>query len=268
MLLLSITAKITVYTLTVNKQTYKDFLSRLYMTLLSIKNITKEFKTEEKTIQILKEISFDVEDGEFIAIIGSSGSGKSTLLSIIAGLDNPSSGKVFLNEEDLFSLNENQLAQVRNKEIGFIFQSFFLVPSLTAYENIELPSQIARLKNDEKVKKLLKIVGMEHRKNNYPIQLSGGEKQRIAIARSLINNPKILFADEPTGNLDSRNSKQIIELLQELHKKEKKTLIIVTHEPEIAKVAQRVIEVRDGKIISDKKNKKMKSSMEIGMKRS
>ncbi|MEC8339623.1 MAG: ABC transporter ATP-binding protein [Nanoarchaeota archaeon] len=223
------------------------------MSILSIKDITKNFKTEDKTIQILKGISFDVKKGEFVAIIGSSGSGKSTLLSIIAGLDNPSSGKVILDKEDVFSLNENQLSELRNKKIGFIFQSFFLVPSLNAYENIELPSQIAGREQSKKINSLLKTVGMEHRKNNYPIQLSGGEKQRIAIARALINDPEILFADEPTGNLDSKNSKQIIELLQELHKKEKKTIIVVTHEPEIAKVAQRVIEVKDGKIISDKK---------------
>ena len=225
------------------------------MSILSIKDITKNFKTEDKTIQILKGISFEVKKGEFVAIIGSSGSGKSTLLSIIAGLDNPSSGKVILDKEDVFSLNENQLSELRNKKIGFIFQSFFLVPSLNAYENIELPSQIAGKSQSKKINSLLDAVGMNHRKNNYPIQLSGGEKQRIAIARALVNNPEILFADEPTGNLDSKNSKQIIELLQELHKKEQKTLIIVTHEPEIAKVAQRVIEVKDGKIISDKKNK-------------
>ncbi len=225
------------------------------MTILSIKGIKKEFKTQEKTIQILKDISFEINKGEFVAIIGSSGSGKSTLLSIIAGLDNPSSGNVRLDKEDIFSLDENQLSELRNKKIGFIFQSFFLVPSLNAYENVELPSQIAGITNSKKIEELLKIVGMEHRKNNYPIQLSGGEKQRIAIARALVNDPEILFADEPTGNLDSKNSKQIIELLQKLHKKENKTLIIVTHEPEIAKVAQRVIEVKDGKIISDKKNK-------------
>ncbi len=225
------------------------------MTILSIKGIKKEFKTQEKTIQILKDISFEINKGEFVAIIGSSGSGKSTLLSIIAGLDNPSSGNVRLDKEDIFSLDENQLSELRNKKIGFIFQSFFLVPSLNAYENVELPSQIAGITNSKKIEELLKTVGMEHRKNNYPIQLSGGEKQRIAIARALVNDPEILFADEPTGNLDSKNSKQIIELLQKLHKKENKTLIIVTHEPEIAKVAQRVIEVKDGKIISDKKNK-------------
>ncbi len=225
------------------------------MTILSIKGIKKEFKTQEKTIQILKDISFEINKGEFVAIIGSSGSGKSTLLSIIAGLDNPSSGNVRLDKEDIFSLDENQLSELRNKKIGFIFQSFFLVPSLNAYENVELPSQIAGITNSKKIEELLKTVGMEHRKNNYPIQLSGGEKQRIAIARALVDDPEILFADEPTGNLDSKNSKQIIELLQKLHKKENKTLIIVTHEPEIAKVAQRVIEVKDGKIISDKKNK-------------
>lgn len=224
-------------------------------TVLEVKQVKKEFNTDSTTIEILKGISFSVKKGEFIAIIGSSGSGKSTLLSIIAGLDNPSSGNVLIDNQNLQTLNEDQLSELRNKKIGFIFQSFFLVPSLSAYENILLPQQIAKQEDETYLKELLQSVGMEHRKNNYPIQLSGGEKQRIAIARALVNKPEILFADEPTGNLDSKNSKQIISLLQELHKKEKKTLIVVTHDLDIAKVAKRVIEVSDGKIISDKNQK-------------
>jgi putative ABC transport system ATP-binding protein len=222
--------------------------------ILDVKLVKKEFNTDSKAVEILKGITFSIEKGEFVAIIGSSGSGKSTLLSIIAGLDDPSSGSVSIDNQNLSTLSEDELSELRNKKIGFIFQSFFLVPSLTAYENILLPQQIAKKEDTKYIESLIKSVGMEHRKENYPIQLSGGEKQRIAIARALVNKPEILFADEPTGNLDSKNSKQIIELLQELHEKEKKTIIVVTHDQNIAKVAKRIIEVSDGKIISDTHN--------------
>jgi putative ABC transport system ATP-binding protein len=223
--------------------------------ILEVKQVKKEFITDSNSIEILKGISFNIKKGEFVAIIGSSGSGKSTLLSIIAGLDDPSSGSILIDDKKLQKLDENELSELRNKKIGFIFQSFFLVPSLTAYENILLPQQIAGKQNKEYIDELIKVVGMEHRKNNYPIQLSGGEKQRIAIARALVNKPDIIFADEPTGNLDSKNSQQIILLLKKLHEKEKKTLIVVTHDPKIAEVAKRIIEISDGKVISDKEIK-------------
>jgi putative ABC transport system ATP-binding protein len=226
------------------------------MTILEVNNINKYFSNSNKKIEILKGISFKVEEGEFVAIIGSSGSGKSTLLSIIAGLDKPSSGDVKINKINITNLSEDELAQIRNKDIGFVFQSFYLVPSLTAYENIALPQEIKGKVSKEKIIETMKLVGIEHRKNNYPIQLSGGEKQRVAIARALINDPKILFADEPTGNLDSKNSKSIIELLINLKKQNNLTLIIVTHEENISKIADKVIEIKDGKIISNKKNEK------------
>lgn len=224
--------------------------------ILIVEKIEKSFFNENKETKILKDISFTVKKGEFVAIIGSSGSGKSTLLSIIAGLDMPTKGSIILNSEKLEKLNEDKLSKIRNEKIGFVFQSFFLVPSLTAFENIMLPQEIAKKTNKEKTENLLKEVGMEHRKDNYPIQLSGGEKQRIAIARALSNDPEIIFADEPTGNLDSKNSKSIIELLIKLNKEKNKTLIVVTHEKRIAEIAQRVIEISDGKIIKDEYNKK------------
>jgi putative ABC transport system ATP-binding protein len=221
--------------------------------ILKVQNIEKSFFNENKETKILKDISFDVKEGEFVAIIGSSGSGKSTLLSIIAGLDTPTKGSVILDGQKLEKLNEDSLSEIRNKRIGFVFQSFFLVPSLNAFENVKLPQEIAKSTSDKRINKLLEDVGMGHRKNNYPIQLSGGEKQRIAIARALANDPSLIFADEPTGNLDSKNSKSIIELLVKLNEENKKTLIVVTHEKKIADIAKRVIEVSDGKIIKDSK---------------
>ena len=226
------------------------------MKVLEIKNIKKSFENSGKTFDILKGISFDVEENDFISIIGSSGSGKSTLLSIIAGLDKPTSGVIKLNSKDITHLSEDELSQIRNLDIGFIFQSFFLVPSLTAYENVILPGEIKGDFSKKKAEDIMKKVGIFHRKDNYPIQLSGGEKQRVAIARALINNPKILFADEPTGNLDSKNSKNIMDLFLELKKELGLTLIVVTHEKEVSKIASRVIEISDGKIVADKRNKK------------
>lgn len=224
------------------------------MDILTVKNVKKEFILDNKKIEILKGISFNVKKGEFISIIGSSGSGKSTLLNVIAGLDKPDCGDVLINNQSIIKLSEDDLSQIRNQEIGFVFQSFYLVPSLTAFENIALPQEISKKVSKKDIEEIMKKVGIEHRKNNYPIQLSGGEKQRVAIARALINKPKILFADEPTGNLDSKNSQNIIDLLIQLKDEEDITLIIVTHEEKISKLSNRVIEIRDGQIIKDIKN--------------
>ena len=221
--------------------------------ILKVNNVSKEFTIDSKKIAILKNISIEIEEGEFLAINGSSGSGKSTFLSIIAGLDKPTSGEVFLLDKNITKFTEEQLSEIRNQKIGFVFQSFYLIPSLSAIENVYFPSEIAK-KNDLKfAEELLKRVGLWSRKENYPIQLSGGEKQRVAIARALINKPKILFADEPTGNLDSKNSDNIVDLLIELQKEYKLTLIIVTHEKKVSDRASRIIELKDGKIISDKR---------------
>ncbi len=214
------------------------------MNILEVDNISKKIGDT----QILHNISFSVKQGEFIAIRGASGSGKSTLLGLIAGLDTPTTGKIHLNKKNLNSLKEKDLAKLRNQQIGFVFQSFYLIPSLTAFENVAYPMQIANTYNKETVDKMLKSVGMLHRKDNYPLQLSGGEKQRIAIARSIINKPAILFADEPTGNLDEKNSKAVIKILKDLQKQYNLTLVIVTHEEELANQAQRVLTIKNGKL--------------------
>jgi putative ABC transport system ATP-binding protein len=193
-----------------------------------------------------------VTEGEFLVVEGNSGSGKTTLLSLLSGLDKPTAGRVFLQENDITDTSEDDLAPVRNEIIGFVFQSFHLVPSLTTMENVMFP---AELKHDvhahDKAVSLLTRVGLEQRRDNFPHQLSGGELQRAAICRALINHPKIIFADEPTGNLDSENGKAILELLLEFHRELKTTLVLVTHSIEIAKTADRMIFLKDGRITTD-----------------
>lgn len=223
------------------------------MLILIANNISKSFYIEKQEIKVLSNVSLKIKEGEFVAITGPSGSGKSTLLSIIAGLDKPDFGKIYIDEKDITNLSEEDLSKMRNKDIGFVFQSFYLIPSLTALENVYFPSELSKANDKKFTQELLKQVGVFERKNNYPIQLSGGEKQRVAIARALINKPKILFADEPSGNLDSKNSDNIINLLMNLQKKFNLTLIIVTHEKRISDKASRVIELKDGKIVSNKK---------------
>jgi putative ABC transport system ATP-binding protein len=233
------------------------------MTILKAQNINKSFFIENKEIKVLSDITFNVNEGEFIAITGSSGSGKSTLLSIIAGLDKPDLGTVEIHRKNITSQSEEELSNMRNQDIGFVFQSFLLIPSLTAYENVYFPSELSKKNDKESALRLLNQVHMLKRKDNYPIQLSGGEKQRIAIARALINKPKILFADEPTGNLDSKNGENIMDLLISLQKEFNLTLIIVTHEKKISDKASRVIELKDGKIISDVNKNKLNNKRVI-----
>lgn len=224
------------------------------MNILSVKNLSKIYGDENNHVIALDNVSFDVEIGEFIAIIGASGSGKSTLLHQIGGVDHPSSGKVIINNTDIYTLNENDLAIFRRNEIGLIYQFYNLIPVLNVKENITLPLQLAHQKVDQKrFNTLIEQLGLSNRLNHLPNQLSGGQQQRVSIARALINQPSLVLADEPTGNLDSKNSDEIIRLLKEANEKYHQTIIIITHDNNIGKLANRVITIKDGKIISDLK---------------
>lgn len=217
-------------------------------TLLKASNLNKSFQLENQPIHVLKDINVDIKKGEFVAIMGKSGSGKSTLLSILAGLDSPDTGEVFLNEEDLTQLSEDQLALKRQSDIGFVFQSFHLIPTLTVAENIGFPLKISQSFSQQYVDDLLQKVQLTQRFQSFPHQLSGGEKQRTAIARALVTRPQILFADEPTGNLDEKNAQAVMNLLISLRKEFNTTLVVVTHDIEIARLADRIIEIVDGSI--------------------
>jgi putative ABC transport system ATP-binding protein len=222
------------------------------MNVLETKNLTKTYTIREQQVDVLKDVSLKIDAGEIVAIVGSSGSGKTTLLSLLSGLDQPSIGRVLVQGQDITDKTEDELAPVRNQTVGFVFQSFHLVPSLTAIENIMFP---AELNGDPqaciKAQRLMKRVGIWNRRDNFPHQLSGGEKQRVAICRALINQPEIVFADEPTGNLDSTNSADILELLFELQREQGTTLVLVTHDMNIARLADRVIQLRDGEIANN-----------------
>lgn len=217
--------------------------------LLKASNITKSFSLGDQHISVLNNVSVQINQGEFVAIMGKSGSGKSTLISILAGLDSPDTGSVMLKDSDLTKLNEDQLAIKRQTDISFVFQSFHLIPTLTVAENIAFPLKISRNYNQETVNQLIEKVELSHRANSFPHQLSGGEKQRTAIARALVTHPKILFADEPTGNLDEKNAKSVMQLLIDLQKEFQTALVIVTHDPIIASLADRTIHIVDGNIL-------------------
>lgn len=217
--------------------------------IIQASHISKHFTPGGERVQILHDVSLSVEAGEFVVVAGSSGSGKTTLLSVLSGLDKPDSGRVELCSVDITPLSEDQLAPIRNERIGFVFQSFHLIPSLSAIENIQFPAELRKDRDaKDKAKELLEKVGLIHRAGNFPSQMSGGEQQRVAICRALINEPQIVFADEPTGNLDSENSKGIIELLYNLHAESKTTLVIATHSHSLAARAGRIIRLRDGAI--------------------
>ncbi len=220
--------------------------------ILEADQITKTYAIGDRQIAVLDAVSFAVEPGEFVVIMGSSGSGKSTLLSLLSGLDRPSRGRIRIDGADITDWSEDQLAPIRNRVFGFVFQSFHLVPSLNALENVAFPAELRGDKDARpRARNLLERVGLGDRVTNFPHQLSGGEKQRVAICRALVNKPKIIFADEPTGNLDSTNGAGIIELLVQLHREEQTTLMLVTHAPEMAEHAGRVITLADGKVVSD-----------------
>ena len=217
-------------------------------TVLTASHLHKSFALDGDTIPVLEDISLSVNTGEFVAIMGKSGSGKSTLLSLLAGLDQPTSGVVTLNGDDMTRMSEEQLAVKRQSDIGFVFQSFHLIPTLNVTENIAFPLNIARKSNQERVDELVSAVELTHRKHSFPHQLSGGEKQRTAIARALVSQPKILFADEPTGNLDEKNADQVMQLLVDLQQAFNTALVIVTHDPGLAAMADRTITLVDGQL--------------------
>lgn len=231
------------------ENTVSDINPKAAVNVLEAKNIFKSFQLEQTKIEVLKDISLAVKSGEFVAIMGKSGSGKSTLLSLLAGLDQPTTGDIQLCGDDLTVMSEEQLALKRQSDIGFVFQSFHLIPTLTVRENIEFPLSIARKQDPEKVQDLLEAVELSHRADSLPHQLSGGEKQRTAIARSLVANPQILFADEPTGNLDEKNADQVMQLLLNLQQAFNTALVIVTHDPSLAKLADRTITIVDGQLV-------------------
>lgn len=225
--------------------------------LIQVENLKKEYHNEEIVTKVLKGISFNIDKGEFVSIMGPSGSGKSTLMHILGLLDRPSTGKVYLKEKDISTFSDDELARLRNEEIGFVFQAFNLLSRTSVLDNVKLPlsySNISEKESTQRAKKALEDVDLSHRLNHFPSQLSGGEKQRVAIARALVNNPSIIFADEPTGNLDSKSGAQVMKLLDDLSKKGH-TIILVTHEMDTAKHAERIIKLKDGEIISDEKVK-------------
>jgi putative ABC transport system ATP-binding protein len=222
-------------------------------TVIDVRQVVKSINNGSNVVDILRGITFSVPQGQFLAVMGASGSGKSTLLGLLAGLDTVTSGVIVLDETDITNLGEDQLARVRGRKIGFVFQSYQLVSTLTAKENILLPAELSGLEGDNEARadELLERVGLSNRGHHYPIQLSGGEQQRVALARAFITRPPILMADEPTGNLDSANGQHVLELLLQLNREEKTTLVLVTHDRELAQYADRVILLRDGRIVSD-----------------
>ena len=228
---------------------YKNNPAGADMNIIEADHISKSYSIGNRNIRVLDDISLSIPEGEFLAVTGNSGSGKSTLLSLLSGLDRPSSGRVRIHQKDITDLNEDDLAPLRNETIGFVFQSFHLVPSLTALENVTFPAELRRDKRAvAKAARLLERVDLRDRSDNFPHQLSGGEKQRVAICRALINNPKIIFADEPTGNLDSTNSDAILHLMRELYTEHHATLILATHSMDIAASADRIVALNDGRI--------------------
>ena len=222
--------------------------------MIELRNVTKTVRSGSDDLTILDNVSVSIPDGQFVAVTGASGSGKSTLLGLIAGLDEPSSGTIFVDDDEITSQTEDTLARIRSEKIGFIFQSFHLIPSLTAYENILIPMEILGLSDARgRAVQLLEDVDLTNRGHHYPPELSGGEQQRVAIARAFANSPKFLLADEPTGNLDSKNGQHIFDLMKDLHRQNNVSLILVTHDATLAGQAQRRIVLTDGRVSSDER---------------
>lgn len=222
------------------------------MEILKVENLTKIYGKDMAKVTALDNVSFSVEKGEFVAIVGASGSGKSTLLHIIGGVDRPTSGKVYIDGKDIFQFNDDKLAIFRRRQVGLIYQFYNLIPILNVEENITLPLALDNREVDkQKLDEMIKLLGLENRKTHLPNELSGGQQQRTSIGRALITNPTIILADEPTGNLDSKSSDEIVALLKKSNKEFKQTIIMITHNMEIAKCADRIIKLEDGKIVKE-----------------
>lgn len=222
------------------------------MEILKVENLTKIYGKDSTKVTALDNVSFSVEKGEFVAIVGASGSGKSTLLHLLGGVDRPTSGKVFIDGKDIFNFNDDKLAIFRRRQVGLVYQFYNLIPILNVEENITLPLSLDNREIDKnRLNEMLKLLGLEKRKNHLPNELSGGQQQRTSIGRALITNPTIILADEPTGNLDSKSSDEIVALLKKSNKELKQTIIMITHNMEIAKIADRIIKIEDGKIVEE-----------------
>lgn len=224
--------------------------------MITLKDVKKSFDLNKSKIEVLKGINLDIADDQFVALMGPSGSGKSTLLGILAGIDSPTSGEVYIYGKDISKKNEDQLARFRNENVGIVFQAYNLIPSLNAIQNVKAPLYASKTKMtsaeiDKRAKEMLEVVGLAHRETHKPGEMSGGEQQRVAIARALINNPKILIADEPTGNLDAKTGKDILDLFLKINKEMHLTIIMATHNNEIADLADRVIKISDGIIANE-----------------
>lgn len=223
------------------------------MEILKVENLTKIYGKDNNKVVALDNVSFTVEKGEFVAIVGASGSGKSTLLHLIGGVDMPTSGKVFIDGQDIYKLNSDKLAIFRRREVGLIYQFYNLIPILTVEENITLPLELDNRKVDKfELNEIIKLLGLERRRNHLPNELSGGQQQRTSIGRAIITRPAIILADEPTGNLDSKASEEVVTLLKKMNKDYKQTIIMITHNLEIASYADRIITIEDGKIVKEK----------------
>ncbi|MBI1742183.1 ABC transporter ATP-binding protein [Candidatus Acetothermia bacterium] len=219
--------------------------------MIKLEEIGRSYQMGKMQVQALRGLDLEIQDGEFVAIMGPSGSGKSTLMHLIGGLDIPDQGKVLLGDQDISKQNGNQLAEIRGKQIGFVFQTFNLIPTLSALKNVELPmifQKVPRKDRHQKASQLLESVGLAERLNHKPSELSGGERQRVSIARALVNDPQILLADEPTGNLDAESGEQVMRILKQLNEAKKMTVIVVTHNPEVASFAHRVIHMKYGQV--------------------
>ena len=229
------------------------------MALIEVKNAIKTYSTGESFFNALNDVSLSIEDGEFVAIMGTSGSGKSTFMNMIGCLDKPTSGSYFLDGIDVLSLNSDKLSEIRNLKLGFVFQGFNLISRTSALENVELPmiyKGISAEERKERATRALKIVGLENREHHMPNQMSGGQQQRVAIARAIVNDAPIILADEPTGNLDTKTSYEVMDFFVELNEVHKKTIVLVTHEPDIAQYCKRIVRFKDGNIVSDEVNKR------------